>query len=367
MSPSQKLTETPSQPAFSPATCRLWLAVLALAAVAAVALPGPAKATNDEVNLYSYRQAFLMKPLLEAFEAETGIKTNVVYAKKGLVEKLKAEGANSPADVILVSDISRLVELEDANLIQPVNSATLAANIPAAYRHPENLWFGMTYRARVVYAHKDRVKPGEIATYEDLASPAFKGRVCTRSGKHDYNITLLASIISARGEAAAEDWARGLKANLARRPQGNDRAQVKAIYQGECDVSIGNTYYMGKMATNEKDPEQKDWAKAVSIVFPNQPGQGDGRGAHINISGAAVTKSAQRRDAAVKLLEFLSGDTAQKIYAEQNFEYPVKADAALHPLVQSWGSFTADTRSLREVAKLKATASKIMDRVGFDH
>jgi len=330
----------------------------------------PAQAA-DSVNLYSYRQAFLMKPLLDAFEAETGIKTNVVYAKKGLVEKLKAEGAGSPADVILVSDISRLVELETAGLIQPVNSKTLDANIPAGFRHPDNLWFGLTYRARVIYAHNTRVKDGEITSYEDLATPAFKGRVCTRSGKHDYNITLLASIIAAKGKTAAEDWAKGVKANLARRPQGNDRGQVKAIYQGECDVSIGNTYYMGKMATNEKNPEQKDWAKAVRIIFPNQPGAkgatNDGRGTHVNLSGAAVTKHAKRRSAAVKLLEFLSGDIAQKIYAEQNFEYPVKTTATWHPLVKSWGTFRADTQNLREIAKLKAEASKIMDRVAFDH
>ena len=331
-----------------------------------------APATAQEtVNLYSYRQAFLMKPLLDAFEKETGIKTNVVFASKGLAEKLKAEGANSPADAILVSDISRLIELEDAGLIQPVTSTRLSQNIPAAYRHPENLWFGLTYRARVVFAHKTRVKEGEITSYEDLASPAFKGRVCIRSGKHDYNITLLASIIAAKGVKAAEDWARGLKANLARRPQGNDRAQVKAVFEGECDVSLGNTYYMGKMATNEKSPEQKQWAAAVRIVFPNQPGtQGannDGRGTHINISGAAVTKSAKNRNAAVKLLEFLSGDIAQKIYAEQNFEYPVKPDAARHPMVDTWGRFKADTHKLRDIAKLKIEASKIMDRVAFDH
>ena len=341
-----------------------------LGALMAVSAPSPANAA-DVINLYSYRQAFLMKPLLDAFEAETGIKTNVVYAEKGLVEKLKAEGANSPADAILVSDISRLVELEAANLIQPVNSATLEKNIPAAYRHPENLWFGLTYRARVIYAHKTRVKNGEITSYEDLAAPAFKGRVCTRSGKHDYNITLLASIVAAKGVKSAEAWASGLKANLARRPQGNDRAQVKAVFEGECDVSLGNTYYMGKMATNEKSPEQKQWANAVRIIFPNQPGAGgslnDGRGAHVNLSGAAVTKSAKNKKSAVKFLEFLSGDIAQKIYAEQNFEYPVKTDAPRHPMVDSWGHFTADTHKLRDIAKLKVEASKIMDRVAFDH
>lgn len=342
------------------------IAVLLIAGLAPLTAPASAEAA-ETINLYSYRQAFLMKPLLDAFEAETGTKTNVVYAKKGLVEKLKAEGTNSPADVILVSDISRLVELEDANLIQPIKSETLAANVPPGFHHPDNLWFGLTYRARVIYAHKTRVKPGEITSYEDLATPAFKGRVCTRSGKHDYNITLLASIIAAKGKKAAQDWAAGVKANLARRPQGNDRGQVKAIYQGECDVSLGNTYYMGKMATNKKNPEQKDWANAVRIIFPNQPGANDGRGTHVNISGAAVTKSSKNRTGAIKLLEFLSGAKAQKIYAEQNFEYPVKPTATLHPMVKSWGTFQADTHNLMEIARLKIEASKIMDRVAFDH
>ena len=344
----------------------LLLTLLTLAGLVAASLPGTARADDGAVNLYSYRQAFLMKPLLDAFTAETGIAVNVVHAQKGLVEKLKAEGMNSPADVILVSDVSRLKELETANLIQPVASSVLEANIPASYRHPDNLWFGLTQRARVIYASKDRVKPGEIATYEDLAAPRFKGRVCTRSGKHDYNITLLASIIAAAGEAAATDWARGLKANLARRPQGNDRAQVKAIYHGECDVSLGNTYYMGLMMTNEKNPEQKQWAASVNIIFPNQPGLGDGRGAHVNISGAAVTKSAKNVDGARRLLEFLSGDGAQKIYAEQNFEYPVKPGTKMHPLVASWGTFQADTHSLSAIADNRALASRIMDRVAFD-
>jgi iron(III) transport system substrate-binding protein len=225
------------------------------------------------------------------------------------------------------------------------------------------LWFGLTTRARVIYAHKDRVKPGEITSYEDLAAPHMKGRVCIRSGKHIYNVSLLASIIAARGEAAAEEWARGLKANLARRPQGNDRAQVKAVFNGECDVALGNTYYMGKMVTNEKSPEQKEWAAAVNLIFPNQ----SDRGTHVNISGAAVTKSAKNKAEAVRLIEFLADDEAQKIYAERNFEYPVRAGVPLHPIVASWGAFKADTVLLSNVARLRTLATKIMDRVRFDN
>ncbi|MEE8393354.1 MAG: Fe(3+) ABC transporter substrate-binding protein [Rhodospirillales bacterium] len=333
------------------------------AALAAAALWGGPASAAGEVNLYSSRQPFLMDPLLKAFSEETGIKVNMVYIKKGMLERIKAEGANSPADLILTSDIGNLNNHLRAGLLQAVESPILSANIPAQYRHPDGFWFGLTTRARVIFAHKERVKPGEVKSYEDLAAPHMKDRVCTRSGKHVYNVSLLASIIAAKGEAAAEAWAKGVKANLARKPQGNDRAQVKAVFQGECDVALGNTYYMGKMMTNEKSPEQKDWAAAVRVVFPNQ----NGRGAHMNISGTGVTKSARNKDNAIKLIEFLTGDKAQKIYAEDNFEYPVKAGVALHPLVAAWGTFKADEAFLSNVAQQRTLATRIMDRVRFDN
>ena len=201
-----------------------------------------------------------------------------------------------------------------------------------------------------------------MKTYEDLADPKMKGRVCTRSGKHLYNVSLLASIIAAKGQEAATAWAKVLKANLARRPQGNDRAQVKAVFEGKCDVALGNTYYMGMMATNEKQPEQQKWAAAVRIIFPNQ----DGRGAHVNISGAAVTKSAENKENALKLIEFLSGDFAQKMYADQNFEYPVKSGVALHPMVASWGKFKADKTFIAKLAEQRSLATRIMDVVAFN-
>jgi iron(III) transport system substrate-binding protein len=318
--------------------------------------------TQEVVNLYSYRQPFLVKPFLNVFTEKTGIKVNVVFAKKGMLQRLKAEGANTPADAVLTLDISRLNALSRAELLQPIKSATLEKNIPEQYRHPDGLWFGLTTRARVIYAHKTRVKSGEVASYEDLARPHMKGRICTRSGKHAYNLSLVASIVAAKGEKAATDWARAVKANLARRPQGNDRAQVKAIKEGICDVSLGNTYYMGAMATNDKKPEQKEWAAAVNVVFP---GQAD-RGTHVNISGAAVTEHAKNKANAVKLLEFLSEKFAQKMYAEQNFEYPVRDGVEWHPLVASWGKFKADGINLNEIAKHRGTAAKIMDRVDFD-
>ncbi len=328
-----------------------------------VMLAAPQTASAAEVNLYSERQPFLMDPLLKAFTKETGIKVNMVYIKKGMQERLKAEGANSPADLVLTSDIGNLHNLASAGLLQPTKSPVLETNIPPQYRHPDGLWYGLTTRARVIYAHKERVKPGEVLTYEDLANPKLKGRVCTRSGKHQYNVSLLAWIIAARGEDAARAWASGVKANLARKPQGNDRAQVKAVYQGECDVALGNTYYMGKMMTNEKEPEQKDWAASVNIIFPNQ---GDG-GTHVNISGAAATKSSKNRESAIKLIEFLSNDAAQKIYAEDNFEYPINGGAVVHPLVASWGSFKSDKVFLAKIAENRTRATRIMDEVRFDN
>lgn len=322
-----------------------------------------AQATDNVLNVYSYRQEFLVSPLIEAFERDTGINVKIVFAKKGLVQRLKAEGMNSPADVILTADINRMAEFQAENLLQPVASAVLNANIPAQYRHPDGLWVGLTMRARAIYTSKTRVKPGEVETYEDLAKPHMKGRVCTRSGKHPYNISLLASVIAARGADQAQAWIQGVKDNLARRPQGNDRAQVKAIQQGECDVSLGNSYYFGKMLTNDKKPAEKAWAAAVNIIFPNQKD----RGAHVNVSAAAVTKSAKHVQDAVKFLEFLSSDNAQSIFAAQNFEYPLKAGVALDPMVASWGAFKADDRNLAEIVAQHTEAARMMDRVAFDH
>ena len=332
------------------------------AMLGAAVLTAGSFATAAEVNLYSSRQPYLMKPLLDAFTKESGVTVNMVYLKKGMLERLKSEGVNSPADLILATDIGNLHNHDKAGLLQPVSSATLSANIPPQYRHPEGRWFGLTARARVIFASKTRVRPGEVSTYEDLADPKMKGRVCIRSGKHVYNVSLLAAIVVAKGADAAKEWAKGVKANLARKPQGNDRSQVKAVYEGECDVAVGNTYYMGKMATNEKDPVQKEWAKSVNIIFPNQ----NGRGAHVNISGAGVTKSAKNKANAIKLIEFLSGDTAQKIYAEANFEYPVKEGVALHPMVASWGKFKADKAYLSKIASERTTASKLVDQVAFN-
>lgn len=330
---------------------RSTLAVLALS----TALP----AFAEEVNIYSHRQPELIQPLTDAFTAETGITVNVAFVDKGMAERLQAEGDRSPADLVLTVDIARLLQVVEADVLQPVQSEVLEANIPETFRDPSDLWFGLTARARIVYASKDRVAAGEITTYEDLASEKWKGRLCSRSGLHDYNIALLGAVIAHHGEEAATAWATGLKANLARKPDGGDRDQVKAIAAGECDIAIGNTYYMGQMLA---DPEQVPAAEAVNIVFPTFE---DG-GTHLNISGVAMTKSAPNRDAALKFMEWLSGDTAQKIYAETNHEYPVKPGVERSALVASWGEFTADTKTLADIAAQRPAAVKIMESVNFD-
>ncbi len=313
----------------------------------------------QEINVYSHRQPELIQPLVDAFTAETGIKVNVAFVDKGMAERLQAEGDRSPADLVLTVDIARLMQIVDADVTQAVQSDVLEANIPAELRDPNDHWFGLTSRARVVYASKDRVAPGDVTTYEDLASDKWKGRLCTRSGLHDYNVALLGAVIVHHGEEAATKWAEGLKANLAKKPDGGDRDQVKAIAASECDIALGNTYYMGQMLA---DPEQKIWAEAVNIVFPTF----EGGGTHLNISGVAMTKSAPNKENALKFMEWLSGDHAQKIYAETNYEFPVKAGVERSELVKSWGEFTPDATPLAEIAKARAAALKIMETVDFD-
>lgn len=331
-----------------------------LTILAATILATAAKA-DGEVNVYSYRQPFLIDPLLKAFTDKTGIKTNVIFAKKGLVERMAAEGSNSPADVLLTVDIGRLTNAVDKGVSQPVKSDTLHKNIPAAYRDSAGQWFGLTGRARVVYASKDRVAQDSI-TYEELADPKWRGKICIRSGQHVYNIAMIAAMLAHHGEAKTEEWLRGVKANLARKPSGNDRAQAKGIFSGECDLAIANTYYMGKMALNDKQPEQKEWAAAVKILFPNTKA----RGTHVNLSGMVMAKHAPNRDNALKLMEFLSGDEAQRIYAKDNHEYPVKDGVPWSDLVKSWGTFKADPLPLEDVAKLRKKASELVDKVGFN-
>lgn len=330
------------------------LSLLLASVAAAAALPALA-----DVNVYSTREPALIQPVIDAFTARTGIAVNLAFIEEGLVERLVAEGDRSPADLVLTVDIANLQQIVDAGVVQPVASDVLTAAIPAGLRSPDNLWFGLTERARIVYASRERVADGEVTTYEDLASDKWRGRICTRSGTHNYNLALLAAVIAHHGEDAARAWAQGLKDNLARKPEGNDRAQVRAIWAGECDISLGNTYYMGQMLA---DPEQRAWADSVRIVFPTF----ESGGTHVNVSGMAMTRAAPSHDEALHLMEFLVSPEAQAIYAEVNHEYPVLTGAALSDLVAGWGSLTADPIDLTEIARNRGAALRIMEEVNFD-
>ena len=327
---------------------------LLLATAALVATPALA-----EVNVYTTRQAFLIEPVTEAFTEKTGIEVNLAYIDSGIVERLRAEGSRSPADLVMTVDIANLNQIVEADVLQPVESEVLAAAVPANLRHPDGLWFALTQRARVVFASKERVADGEVTTYEDLADPRWQGRICTRAGTHDYTLALLSAMVVHHGEAAAKDWAAGLKANLARKPEGNDRAQVRAVWAGECDIALGNTYYMGAMLA---DDEQREWAQSVRIVYP----EFENGGTHMNVSGIAMTGAAPHRDEALQLMEYLVSPEAQAIYAEINHEFPVLEGAKWSDLVASWGTFTPDPVDLTEVARARPTALRIMEEVDFD-
>lgn len=324
-----------------------------------VSSPISANAAGD-VNIYSYRQPYLLDPLLEAFTKKTGIETNVVFAKSGLAERLEREGRNSPADVVMTVDISRLNELVERDLTAAVETEVLRQDIPEHFRHPEGKWYGLTTRARLIFTSKERVEAGEIETYEELADDKWNGRICTRSGKHPYNIALISSMIAHHGEAETEQWLQGLKNNLARKPQGGDRDQIKAVAEGVCDVAVGNSYYYGNML---QDENQRPAAEAVNLVFPNA----DGRGTHVNISGMALTNSAPNRENAIKFMEFLTTPEAQTIYAEVNFEYPVNPAVEPSKLVSSWGELHADDLSLQTIAENREAAVKMVDRVNYDN
>lgn len=322
--------------------------------IGAAALP----AVAQEVNIYSHRQPELLKPLTDAFTEKTGITVNTAFVDKGMVERLQAEGGRSPADLIMTVDVARLGEVAEAGVTQPVTDPAMAA-IPEKLRDADNQWFGLTTRARIVYASKERVADGEITSYEDLADPKWRGRICTRPFSDDYNVALTAAYLGHHGAEATRAWLEGVKANLAKKPEGNDRGQVKSIWAGECDISLGNTYYMGKML---EDPEQKDWADAVRIVFPSF----ENGGTHVNVSGVAMTKAAPNRDTALQLMQFLAGDEAQKIYAETNYEFPVSDHVERSELVASWGDFTPDSLSLTEISKLRPEALSLIEEVNFD-
>lgn len=329
--------------------------------LATTALGFGACATAETLTVYSYRQPDLIAPLLSAFEDESGLDVEAVYLKKGMIERVTEEGENSPADVFLTVDISRLVALKNAGVTQAVNIDSINRQIPAQYRDDEGHWYGLTQRGRAIYVSKELDNPP--ATYEDLADPAYAGMICHRDGQHPYNNALFASLIANLGEVATESWMDGLKSNHARTPTGNDRAQAKGIYEGECMIGLGNTYYVGLMITNQTEPEQKDWAAAMNVVLPNAAD----RGTHMNISGMAMALNSPNPDGAKSLMEFLASDAAQEIYAEIVFEYPVSPNASASEIVLGFGDLNPDTLPLTDIAANSAAASEMVDRVGLNN
>ena len=329
-----------------------FFACLAVITVSAPAIAG------DTVNIYSYREPKLIEPLLKAFTAKTGIQANVVFASTGLIERLANEGKNSPADVLLANEFGILVQAVAAGVTAPIKSDVIEKQVPAAFRDPAGHWVGLTRRARIVYAAKDRVQQSAI-TYEELADPKWRGKICIRSGQHTYNVALVASMIANLGEEKAETWLKAVKANLARKPAGGDREQVRDVQAGLCDLAIGNTYYMVAM---QKSPEQKPWADAVKMIFPNV----NDRGTHVNITGMALAPNAPNASNAMALMEFLVSNEAQTLYAEADGEYPVVPGVKASDMVESWGPLEADTLPLIKIAALRKQASEMIDRVRFD-
>ncbi|MGL4496559.1 MAG: extracellular solute-binding protein [Beijerinckiaceae bacterium] len=330
-----------------------------LAMAAALSVTFPALAQSKDVNVYTTREKRLLAPMLDAFTKETGIQVNAIFIEKGLEERVKAEGAASPADIIVLVDAARMILAAKDGLFQPISSATVEKTVPANLRDAKHGWTALTLRSRIIYASKERVKEESLA-YEDLADPKWKGKICIRSGQHGYNIGLFAALIAHHGEAKGSEIIKGIKANLAKKPSGGDRDVAKDIAAGVCDVGLANTYYLGLMAAH---PEQKVWAAAVKPLASTFRGGGT----HVNVSAAGIAKHAPNRDNAVKLLEFMVSPAAQTLYADVNHEYPVSASVAANETKKQFGAINPDRLSLQALADNAKKASELVDRLGFDN
>jgi len=334
----------------------VWLAIV----LGVSTLTSPAQAA-EEVNLYSARKEELIKPLLDKFTLKTGIKVNLVTGKEdALLERLKSEGRNSPADLLLTSDAGRLYRAQEAGVLAPVDSVTLKKLVPAHYRDPQGHWYGLSVRARPIAYVTQRIHANELSSYEALGERKWKGRICIRSSDNIYNQSLVASMIAHSGVEATEVWVRGFVANFARPPVGGDRDQVLAAAAGQCDVAIVNTYYLGAML-NDQDPAQREAAQKLAVFWPNQKG----RGAHVNVSGIGLITAARHREQAVKLIEYLASTESQTWYAEVNHEYPIRPDIPVSKTLAAMGKFKADTLSLHQLGQYNASAVKLMDRAGW--
>ena len=337
---------------------KLHLVHAAMAACVLVSSTGAAAA--QEVNLYTMREPGLMQPLLDSFTKATGVKVTSIFMKDGLAERVAAEGTRSPADVLMTVDLGSLLDLVEKGLTQPVSSSALEGAIPSNLRGARGEWFALSLRARVLYVHP--ALPMTAFSYEELADPKWKGKVCIRAGQHPYNTALIAAHIAKHGEAATEAWLRGIKANLARPTTGGDRDVARDIMGGICDIGVANSYYVGLMRSGAGGPEQVKWGSAIKVVLPTFKNGGT----HVNISGASVARYSPNRAAAVRLLEYLVSNDAQKIYAEANFEYPVTPGAPVHPLIAALGTLKVDALPLTDIARHRAAASRLVDKVGFD-
>ncbi len=321
----------------------------------------PVTAAAPELNLYSARKEALIQPLLERFTEQTGIKVNLVTGKAdALLKRLSSEGRNSPADILLTTDAGRLHRAKAAGVTQPFNSESLNRLVPANYRDPEGHWVGLSVRSRPILYVKGKVDPSELSSYEALSDSRWKGRICIRSSSNIYNQSLTASLIAANGKAETENWAKGLVANLARPPKGGDRDQIKAAAAGQCDIAIANTYYLAGMLNSNK-ADQVAAAEKMAVFWPNQ---GD-RGTHVNVSGAAITRSSKNPETALKLIEFLASEASQQWYAEVNGEYPVRQGVAVGDTLKAWGEFKADSLNLGQLGELNGEAVMLMDRAGW--
>jgi iron(III) transport system substrate-binding protein len=332
------------------------------AALMVAALIEPIHAQERVLNLYSSRHYQTDQALYDNFTKQTGIKINLIEGgEDGLIERIRNEGDKSPADVLITVDAGRLWRAEQLGLFQPVRSPVLDSRIPSAFRHPDGLWYGFSARARIIAYSKERVKPGEITRYEDLASPKWKGKICTRSSGHVYNLSLISSLINYLGEAKAEEWTKAVASNLARAPKGGDSDQLKSVAAGECDIAISNTYYYVRLMKSD-NRDERGVAEQVGVVLPNQKD----RGTHVNVSGGGVLKYAPHREAAVRFLEYLASDQAQGYFANGNNEWPVVASVKTdNPQLAALGEFKTDPLNLAVIGKNQPTAQKIADRSGF--
>ncbi|SEL56827.1 Fe(3+) ABC transporter substrate-binding protein [Halomonas daqiaonensis] len=335
-----------------------------LALPLAVALAGSALASSvaaDEVNLYSARHYDSDDALYQAFTEETGIEVNVLEGDSDqLIERIQREGVASPADVMITVDAGRLWRAEQDGIFQGIESDVLAERLPDAMRHPEGKWFGFSQRARAIFYNRDAVDPSQISSYEELTNPEWEGKVCIRSSNNIYNQSLLASLIAHHGAEEAEAWAQGVVDNMARDPEGGDTDQIRGVASGECDLAVANHYYYVRLLHSD-DEADREVARQVGILFPNQ----DGRGTHVNVGGAGVVADAPNRDNAIRFLEFLASDEAQEIFASGNYEFPVVEGIKKDPVLESWGEFKKDDLNISELGENNPEAVRIFDRVGW--